>query len=108
MQHSSLPDLFDTAHTEDTGYLNSGKRTVLLMAGAYGVMQDILNICERLLREENIQVIVVCGRNTGLYNGLRAAMGSHPDLYINGYVTHVATLMRASDCIVTKPSYNFV
>jgi processive 1,2-diacylglycerol beta-glucosyltransferase len=30
-------------------------------------------------------------------------MGSHPDLYINGYVTHVATLMRASDCIVTKP-----
>lgn len=104
MQHSSLSDLFDTAHTtEDTGYLNSGKKTVLLMAGAYGVMQDILNICERLLREENIQVIVVCGRNTGLNNGLRAAMGRHPDLYIYGYVTHVATLMRASDCIVTKP-----
>ncbi|WMT41557.1 glycosyltransferase [Paenibacillus sp. D2_2] len=104
VQEPILRDSPDTADpTDSLNYLYSGKRTVLLMAGAYGVMHDILNICERLLREENIQVIAVCGRNSGLYNGLRVAMGSHPDLYLYGYVNHVATLMRASDCIVTKP-----
>ncbi|GGF99342.1 MGDG synthase family glycosyltransferase [Paenibacillus aceti] len=83
--------------------LHPGKRTVLLMSGAAGVMQDNIHICERLLQEENIQVIAVCGRNSALYNGLRAALGDHPDLYLYGYVNDIATLMKASDCIITKP-----
>lgn len=30
-------------------------------------------------------------------------MGEHPDVHVYGYVSEVAALMQACDCIITKP-----
>ncbi|MEF2966207.1 glycosyltransferase [Paenibacillus sp. M1] len=86
-----------------TGSLDREKKTVLLMAGAYGVMQGIREICEALLEGGQYRILAVCGRNEGLYNGLKSAFGDRPDLHLFGYVQEVALLMHASDCIITKP-----
>lgn len=83
--------------------LDPSKKTILLMAGAYGVMQGNRDICEALLSGKNYQILAVCGRNRELYKGLREAFGSHPDFHLFGFVQEVATMMQASDCIITKP-----
>lgn len=83
--------------------LDPRKKTVLLMAGAYGVMTGIRNICNRLVSSGRHQVVVVCGRNRNLYRGLSKQLGQHPDVHVYGYVSEVAALMQVCDCIITKP-----
>lgn len=80
-----------------------GKITVLLMAGAYGYMQGIREIIERLIALDAYRVIAVCGRNRELYRALQEQLAPHPNVHVLGYVEQVAALMRRSDCIVTKP-----
>ncbi|MNM45350.1 Processive diacylglycerol beta-glucosyltransferase [compost metagenome] len=79
------------------------KPTVLLMAGAYGSMQGVREVIERLTALDRYRVITVCGRNRELYRGLQGQLRPHPDVHLIGYVKQVAELMRSSDCIVTKP-----
>ncbi|WP_178024200.1 glycosyltransferase [uncultured Paenibacillus sp.] len=81
----------------------SGKTTVLLMAGAYGSMQGVREVIERLAALERYRIIAVCGRNRELYRALQEQLSPHPDILLLGYVEQVAALMRNSDCIVTKP-----
>lgn len=83
--------------------LDPSKKTVMLMAGAYGVMQGIREVCEALLHGNTYQILAVCGRNRELYQGLSDAFGSHPDFHLFGFVQEVAPMMHASDCIITKP-----
>lgn len=85
------------------GALNPGKKTILLMAGAYGVMQGNREICEALLAGGNYQILAVCGRNQELYQALASHFGGHPDVHLFGFVDEVAEFMLASDCIITKP-----
>ncbi|WP_334074745.1 MGDG synthase family glycosyltransferase [Paenibacillus sp. A14] len=83
--------------------LNPNKKTILLMAGASGVMQGNRDICEALLAGGNYQVLAVCGRNEELYQKLALQFGDHPDFHLFGFVDEVAEFMLASDCIITKP-----
>lgn len=83
--------------------LNPGKKTILLMAGAYGVMQGNREICEALLAGGDYQILAVCGRNQELYQGLASDFGDHPDIHLFGFVDEVAEFMLASDCMITKP-----
>ncbi len=83
--------------------LEPGKKTVLLMAGAYGVMQGNRDICKTLLTGGKYQVLAVCGRNEELHKDLDSLFGGHPDFHLFGFVQEVALLMQASDCIITKP-----
>lgn len=82
---------------------SSGKTTVLLIAGAYGSMQGVREVIERLAALERYRIIAVCGRNRELYRALQDQLPPHPDVHLLGYVEQVAALMRISDCIVTKP-----
>ncbi|WP_410770913.1 MGDG synthase family glycosyltransferase [Fontibacillus sp. BL9] len=83
--------------------LDPAKKTVLLMAGAYGVMQGNKDICKALLEGGKYQVLAVCGRNEELYKELGVVYGDHPDFHAFGFVNEVAHFMQASDCIITKP-----
>lgn len=89
--------------TELTCELDPSKKTILIMAGAFGVMQGIWDICEKLLANENYQVMAVCGRNKELHRKLKQELGGHPDFHLFGYISEIAQLMQLSDCIVTKP-----
>ncbi|WP_019635240.1 MGDG synthase family glycosyltransferase [Paenibacillus fonticola] len=83
--------------------LDPSRKTILLMAGAFGVMQGIRGICAALTDSKEHQVIAVCGRNKELYRKLQAALGHRPNFHLFGYVSEIAQLMQLSNCIVTKP-----
>ncbi|MDO7906646.1 glycosyltransferase [Paenibacillus sp. JX-17] len=103
-----LKSMFSSASHEKVGMslqlkLDHGKRTVLIMGGAYGVMQDISDICERLQHQPDIQQIIVCGRNRELKETLKKRFAGDSSIHIFGFVEQIQSLMHASDCIITKP-----
>ncbi len=83
--------------------LDPARKTVLLMAGAYGVMLGLRRVCDLLLEQNDIQIVVVCGRNEEMRAGLAQQYASSERIQVLGFTDRVASLMRMSDCIVTKP-----
>jgi len=83
--------------------LDPARKTVLLMAGAYGVMLGLRRVCDLLLEQDDIQIIVVCGRNEEMRTGLAQQYANSERIQVLGFTDRVASLMRMSDCIVTKP-----
>lgn len=77
-------------------------QTVLIMAGAFGLLRDIRTMAARLLERKATGVAIVCGRNEGLKRELDAAFEGDRRVRIFGYVERVDELMRSSSCIVTK------
>lgn len=78
--------------------------TILVSGGAYGVSNHIHNLCKRLFEaKENVQVIVVCGRNKRLYDHMtELAVGAKNKAIIFGFVERMADLMTVSDLMFTK------
>ncbi|MFZ3590907.1 diglucosyl diacylglycerol synthase [Bacillus sp. DJP31] len=84
--------------------INPTKKVVLLMAGAHGVLKNTVEHCQSLLKDEKIQVAVVCGKNETLREELHGIASAYPDrLHVFGYVERVDELFRISSCMVTKP-----
>lgn len=101
-----IKPIFSRMQNDDSKFHNlfhANKKTILLMAGAYGVMQGNYDICQALLSAHHYQVIVVCGHNKELYRQLEKRYGHHPNIQLNEYVHDVASIMRNSDCMITKP-----
>lgn len=82
------------------------KFTVLLMGGSFGA-GNILEVLKQLLGvDEDIQIIIVCGRNLSLHHKLDKFLRDHPHhktIALLGYTNKMNYLMSMSDCIVTKP-----
>ncbi|WP_172256539.1 MGDG synthase family glycosyltransferase [Saccharibacillus deserti] len=83
--------------------LDPARKTVLLMAGAYGVMLGLRRVCDLLLAQGDIQMVVVCGRNEEMRAALAQQYAGDARIQVLGFTDRVASLMRMSDCIVTKP-----
>ncbi|MEC0831174.1 glycosyltransferase, partial [Bacillus atrophaeus] len=80
------------------------KKVLLIMAGAHGVLKNVKELCENLVMDENVQVIVVCGKNTALKESLSALAAANGDkLKVLGYVERIDELFRITDCMITKP-----
>lgn len=83
------------------------KFTVLLMGGSFGagniteVLKDLISI------KENIQIIIVCGRNTSLLLKVTKFIKTHSvnekEIIVMGFTEKMNALMSISDCIITKP-----
>lgn len=91
------------SHSELLATLDPTKKTVLLMAGAYGVMKGLRDICEALTITGLHQILVVCGRNKELFRGLERTFSRCPDVHLYGYLDNIPQMMAVSDCIITKP-----
>ncbi|MGK9252624.1 diacylglycerol glucosyltransferase [Paenibacillus humicus] len=79
---------------------------VLIMGGGSGVMSGILDACSRLLRMDNLQIAVICGRNEALRASAARRFERHPErsrLHLFGYVETMPELMPLASCLVTKP-----
>ena len=80
--------------------------TVLLMAGSFGVT-GVLNFYKQLAEKaENIQFIVITGRNKRLYSHLEELveeMGMQDRTKLLYFIDNVEDYMHVSDIIVTKP-----
>lgn len=83
--------------------LDRGRRTLLIMAGSYGVLSGLRNICSRLASLPETQLLIVCGKNESLLESLRAAAGHLPNVHLLGFCKEMHELMSISEAIVTKP-----
>lgn len=93
---------FDKKAIERKYQLKPGKKYVLVMAGAYGVLQNIDRICQNLLSDPDLHVLLVCGKNESLQKEMLARFSQHSAIRIFGFVEDVHELMSISSCIVTK------
>lgn len=84
----------------------SEKFTVLLMGGSFGA-GNILDVLKELLSmEEEIQIIIVCGRNKSLYYKIQKFLSEHTHrktVSLMGFTEKMNYLLSMSDCIITKP-----
>lgn len=82
------------------------KFTVLLMGGSFGA-GNILSVLKKLLCiREDIQIIIVCGRNESLHHRIEHFLSCHAHgktVALLGFTDKMNYLMSMSDCILTKP-----
>ncbi|MEA5632618.1 glycosyltransferase, partial [Bacillus velezensis] len=84
--------------------LSPNKKVLLIMAGAHGVLKNVKELCENLVKDDQVQVVVVCGKNTALKESLSALEAENGDkLKVLGYVERIDELFRITDCMITKP-----
>ncbi|WP_243290813.1 diglucosyl diacylglycerol synthase [Bacillus sp. FJAT-47783] len=94
----------DTAPLFDKFGLHPNKKTLLIMAGAHGVLKNVKDLCESFLHHEELQTVVVCGKNQALHEQLAPIANEHPHkLKALGYVENIDELFRISSCMITKP-----
>lgn len=85
--------------------LNPNKKTLLIMAGAHGVLKNVKELCQSFIeKSEEIQTVVVCGNNTLLRENLEPLAKQNPEqIKVLSYVERVDELYRISSCMITKP-----
>jgi processive 1,2-diacylglycerol beta-glucosyltransferase len=84
--------------------LSPSKKIVLLIAGAYGVLKNIKEICLELLVSTDYQVAVVCGNNHVLQKELHMLEDNFKErFHAFGYVERIDELFRLATVMVTKP-----
>ena len=81
--------------------LNPKLTTILLMGGGQGI-GNLKDLTEQInLLDQNLQIIVVAGRNPHLESDLNHLPWKIPHL-VFGFTKEIPTLMQASDLIITK------
>ncbi|MGD6815840.1 diglucosyl diacylglycerol synthase [Metabacillus sp. 84] len=84
--------------------LDPDKKTLLIMAGAHGVLKNVRELCQSFLKHTNLQTVVVCGKNQVLKDSLTPLANAYPDqIRALGYVERVDELFRVASCMITKP-----
>jgi processive 1,2-diacylglycerol beta-glucosyltransferase len=80
--------------------LDPGAPTVLFMSGGFG-MGPMAESVERLLALEDLQLVVIAGRNEKLRSTL-AGLAKGTKTQVHGFVTNVHEFMEASDVVISK------
>lgn len=99
---------FDKKAICEKNDLDPDKPTILLMAGSFGVT-SVLEFYKSLVLKggnENLQYIVITGRNGKLYEQLEKLvneLGAQDNTKLLYFVKNVYDYMHISDLIVTKP-----
>lgn len=84
--------------------LDPHKKTLLIMAGAHGVLKNVKDLCQSFVSNKGIQTVVVCGNNSLLKESLDPLAAMYPNQFkVLGYVEKVDELYRISSCMITKP-----
>jgi processive 1,2-diacylglycerol beta-glucosyltransferase len=85
--------------------LDPNKKTLLIMAGAHGVLKNVKELCQSFIsKSEDTQIVVICGNNTILKESLDPLATSFPEQFkVLGYVERIDELYRIASCMITKP-----
>lgn len=83
--------------------LQPNKKTLLMVAGAFGVVGGFNEMLATLTEESDHQYVVVCGNNTQLIDTLKAAYKDNPNVLIIGFTKEMARWMASCDLMLTKP-----
>jgi processive 1,2-diacylglycerol beta-glucosyltransferase len=81
---------------------NSKKKSILVMAGDYGISSYMEEMVLSLLAIGDNEITVICGRNEKVKHKLDALQSFHPNLNVLGYVSNIHEYMSNTTCIVTK------
>ncbi|MEG0377312.1 MAG: glycosyltransferase [Eubacterium sp.] len=92
---------YDKAALQEKYNLNPEKKTLIICAGTYGVVKNLKQICERVDHLENLQTIVVCGKNKVLYKELSAFPFVNTQVF--GFVSDIHEFYCCGDFMMTKP-----
>jgi processive 1,2-diacylglycerol beta-glucosyltransferase len=95
-------ETFDVPAILQSYKLNSGKKNILIMAGAYGGISILKKMIALLLSFEDVQIIIVCGRNKQFQIKLEVLFNQESRVCILGFVEQIQELMAISSCIITK------
>ncbi|WP_236575782.1 MGDG synthase family glycosyltransferase [Paenibacillus sp. USDA918EY] len=79
-----------------------GRHRVLIMAGCFAVFHHVVELVQQLLRKEDCDIVLVCGRHSRMVAKLRSLFSNSPAVNVLGYVERLHELMASSACIVTK------
>lgn len=93
----------ETVTIREKYQLDPAKKTVLVLAGAFGVVKHLKEICLSLMSQPTIQILLVCGNNKKLKAEMDDGFAENPNVQVLGYADNLHELMHAADCIVTKP-----
>lgn len=83
---------------------SQGKPIVTILAGSYGVLRDVIEICRQIFTiDPEPFLIVVAGKNQLLESRLKEKTKEFSDkIRVFGYISPLHEIMRISDIIVTK------
>lgn len=95
----------NTAEIYNKYNLDPTKKTLLIMAGAHGVLKNVKELCQAFIsKSTNTQTVVVCGNNSLLKESLETLSLSYPkQIKIMSYVERIDELYRIASCMITKP-----
>lgn len=84
--------------------LSSNMKVITIVAGAYGVLRNVKEICLLLLKDPSLQIVAICGNNETLYESLLPLVLLFPKSFrLFGYMEEIYELLTISSCLVTKP-----
>ena len=76
-------------------------KTILFMAGSFGV-KEVLGVYKDIAeKNSNCQFVVITGNNERLYNSFKTVVGDNTQLLM--FVNNVEDYMHCADLIITKP-----
>ncbi|GGA98546.1 diglucosyl diacylglycerol synthase [Macrococcus hajekii] len=82
--------------------LDPGKKTLLMVAGAFGVVEGFSAMLDDMNRRADLQFVVVCGSSKKLLKEL-SPFNEEPNIKILGYTNDMDEWMNACDLMLTKP-----
>ncbi|ACL21199.1 Monogalactosyldiacylglycerol synthase [Desulfitobacterium hafniense DCB-2] len=84
--------------------LDPGQPTILVMGGAYGVLDNATGICRLIMQNKlPVQLLIVCGRDKRLYSTLEPLVRKAENrVLLFEFVENVEELMTVSDLMITK------
>jgi len=92
------------AYIEDVLELRPDLFTVFLATGGNGANNHLELLPELLPFADQVQAVIICGKNREAYNQLVHWRAEHPQLncFVDGFSEEVHLLMQVSDAIVTR------
>jgi processive 1,2-diacylglycerol beta-glucosyltransferase len=82
--------------------LDPAYKYLLIMAGAYGVLDSLKKITQTILAMTNSRILLVCGRKAPLKESMELYFKNEPRVHVFGFVESIEQLMAVSSCIITK------
>lgn len=101
--HESFNDPVDRDAWLLSHGLSPDRKTLLMVAGAFGVVGGFNEMLKDLTATCTHQFVVVCGNNTQLLQQLQSEYKDNHNVVIIGYTQQMAQWMSCCDLMLTKP-----
>ena len=82
--------------------LDTDKTTIMITGGGFG-NKSLTKSLEKLAKKENIQLLMMCGKNKDLLEELSGKYKNNLRVRVVGFVNNMCDYMSASDIIYGKP-----